>query len=85
MDALLHRDQYYGNPYKYKNVHPGTPPPIMEPNKGRQLPALDISSVGTYLREVAPGYSITATAMLALQQQVLVPKEQTTSRLTGAG
>ncbi|GBN42794.1 hypothetical protein AVEN_236496-1 [Araneus ventricosus] len=35
--------------------------------------------------EVAPGYSITAPATLALQQQVLVPKEQTTSRLTGAG
>ncbi|GBN49284.1 hypothetical protein AVEN_207713-1 [Araneus ventricosus] len=35
--------------------------------------------------EVVPEYSITATATLTLQQQVLVPKEQTTSRLTGAG
>ncbi|GBN06412.1 hypothetical protein AVEN_190722-1 [Araneus ventricosus] len=49
MDASLHREPDFGNPY-CEDVHPGTHPPTMEPNKGRQLPALEFSSLSTYLR-----------------------------------
>ncbi|GFV53283.1 hypothetical protein TNCV_1645151 [Trichonephila clavipes] len=58
-------------------VHPSTPPPTMEPNKGRQ-PAGHLTCVrhGTYLRG-GTGYSST--------EPVLESAELITSRLTGAG
>ncbi|GFT03516.1 hypothetical protein TNCV_2986421 [Trichonephila clavipes] len=58
-------------------VHSSTPPPTMEPNKGRQ-PAGHLTCVrhGTYLRG-GTGYSST--------EPVLESAELITSRLTGAG